>query len=83
MWYYVSSPRHILLLPFLPKAFVEFIGSDKTREHTCTTYIVRSNNGSVANQNCLFFEVIKIWNGLYHCIHLVEMVKNIYNLEFK
>jgi hypothetical protein len=44
-----SSPRHILLLHFLPKAFVEFIGRDKTREHTCNVYIVKSNNGSNEN----------------------------------
>ena len=41
-----SSPRSFLLLRFLPKAFVEFIGRDKTREHTCNAYIVRSNNRS-------------------------------------
>ena len=35
-----------MLLPFLPRAFVEFIGRDKTREHTCIAYIVKSNNGS-------------------------------------
>jgi hypothetical protein len=34
------------LLPFLPKAFVEFIGRGKTREHTCNAYSVKSNNGS-------------------------------------
>ena len=34
-------------LPFLPKAFVEFIGRNKTREHTCNAYIVKSNNGSI------------------------------------
>ena len=43
---FVSSPRCILLLPFLPRAFVEFKGRDKTREHTYNAYIVKSNNGS-------------------------------------
>ena len=33
-------------LPFLPRAFMEFIGRDKTREHTCNAYIVKSSNGS-------------------------------------
>ena len=34
------------VMPFLPKAFVEFIGRDKTIEHTCNAYIVKSSNGS-------------------------------------
>jgi hypothetical protein len=40
----------------------------------------------VDNQNCPFCEVVKIWNGLHHCVSLIEMVKNIYrtpNSEFR
>ena len=33
-----SSPRRILLLPFLPRAFVEFIGRDKTRAYLQCIY---------------------------------------------
>jgi hypothetical protein len=33
---------------------------------------------SVDTQKCLFCEVVKMWNRLYHCVLLIEMVKNIY-----
>ena len=32
----------------------------------------------VDNQNCPFCKVVKMWNGLHHCVPLVETVKNIY-----
>jgi hypothetical protein len=40
----------------------------------------------VDNQKCLFYEVVKMCNGLHHCVPLVEMVKkNIYiwNVQFE
>jgi hypothetical protein len=30
---------------------------------------------SVDNQNCPFYEVVKMWNGPHHHIPLIEMVK--------
>jgi hypothetical protein len=37
----------------------------------------------VDNQKCSFCEVVKICNGLYHCVPLVEMVeKHIWNVQF-
>jgi hypothetical protein len=43
------------------------------------------NRGAyIDNQKCPFCEVVKMYNGLHHCIPLVEVVKNIYgtsNLE--
>ena len=42
------------------------------------------NRGTyVDNQNCPFCEVVKMWNGLHHCVPLVETVKkHICNVEF-
>jgi hypothetical protein len=38
---------------------------------------------SVDNQKCLFCEVIKIYNGLHHCVPLIEIVKkHIWNVQF-
>jgi hypothetical protein len=27
------------------------------------------------NQNCSFYEVVKMWNGLLHCVPLIETAK--------
>jgi hypothetical protein len=37
-----------------------------------------NSSAYVDNQNFLFYEVVKIWNGLHHCISLIEMVKKTY-----
>jgi hypothetical protein len=38
---------------------------------------------SVDNKKCLFYEVVKMCNGLLHCVPLVEMVeKHIWNVQF-
>jgi hypothetical protein len=37
------------------------------------------NRGAyVDNKKCSFYEVVKMYNGLDHCIPLVEMVKKTY-----
>jgi hypothetical protein len=34
------------------------------------------------NQNCLFYEFVKMWNGLHRCVSLIEMFKkNIYGMS--
>jgi hypothetical protein len=42
------------------------------------------NRGAyVDNQKCPFCEVVKMCNGLHHCIPLVEVVKKyIWNVQF-
>jgi hypothetical protein len=42
------------------------------------------NRGAyVDNKKCPFFEVIKMCNGLHHCVPLIEVVKkHIWNVQF-
>jgi hypothetical protein len=42
------------------------------------------NRGAyVDNKKCSFCEVVKMCNGLHHCVPLVEMVeKHIWNVQF-
>jgi hypothetical protein len=40
-------------------------------------------HSGVDNQKCPFCEIVKICNGLHHCVPLVEMVKkHIWNVQF-
>jgi hypothetical protein len=45
--------------------------------------MARERTRYVDNQKCPFCEVVKMCNGLHHCIPLIEMVKkHIWNMQF-
>jgi hypothetical protein len=53
---------------FFLELFVEFIGRDKTREHTYNAYIVKLNNGSKEKNIRQLNQDVHVWNVWWICM---------------